>query len=820
VRELPTGTVTFLFTDVEGSTRLLHELGDRYAEVLAEHRRELRDAFSRHGGVEVDTQGDAFFVAFGKASDALAGAAEGCEALEGGPIRVRIGIHTGEPLVTGEGYVGIDVHRAARIGAVGHGGQILVSQSTRDLAGSDSLRDLGEHRLKDLSAPERIYQLGDGDFPPLKSLNQTNLPVQPTPLVGRERELVEVLALLGRNRLVTLTGTGGSGKTRLALQAAAELVDEFADGVWFVSLASLTDATLLKPTIAQVVGARGDLHEFLKPKCSLLLLDNLEQLLPNVAANVAESLSAPNVKLLATSRERLGLAAEQEYPVQTLPLEQAIALFTQRARQLKPSFEPDEHVTEIAGRLDGLPLALELAAARVKVLTPEQIAQRLSHSLNLLTGGTRDAPERQRTLRATIEWSHDLLDEHERRLFARVAIFAGSFDFEAAEAVAEAELDTLASLVEKSLVRQTEDGRFFILATIREFAQEQLASSTDAAEIRQRHARLFLLLGSTAGADLQQGSEQSRWLRRLERELPNLRDALEFLRVDDPAAELDLATALAEFFRLRGHAQEGHRWLDDALTRTHGAHPARVRALEHAVYLAYQSKELDVAQRWVDELRAIAGEAHDRTQAGRALHLAAILALARGDYAVAKGLGKECILLLGDDSYAPYAHQNLGYVSMLQGDIAEGREYILRSFDFVQDEGHDAPAGGFTLLATAALLEGDIADAARLIHENLLRERELGLTPYFAQQSLQVVAAIAAELGDGRASAQILAAAEGSLELSGSQLGPLFQRVHDSTRSTLQERLSAETIAAQWEAGRELYDDDVYALALATLGIE
>jgi predicted ATPase len=739
VRELPTGTVTFLFTDVEGSTRLLHELGDRYAEVLAEHRRELRDAFSRHGGVEVDTQGDAFFVAFGKASDALAGAAEGCEALEGGPIRVRIGIHTGEPLVTGEGYVGIDVHRAARIGAVGHGGQILVSQSTRDLAGSDSLRDLGEHRLKDLSAPERIYQLGDGDFPPLKSLNQTNLPVQPTPLVGRERELVEVLALLGRNRLVTLTGTGGSGKTRLALQAAAELVDEFADGVWFVSLASLTDATLLKPTIAQVVGARGDLHEFLKPKCSLLLLDNLEQLLPNVAERQAVETACD-----------LG------------------------------------HV----------------------------------HSLNLLTGGTRDAPERQRTLRATIEWSHDLLDEHERRLFARVAIFAGSFDFEAAEAVAEAELDTLASLVEKSLVRQTEDGRFFILATIREFAQEQLASSTDAAEIRQRHARLFLLLGSTAGADLQQGSEQSRWLRRLERELPNLRDALEFLRVDDPAAELDLATALAEFFRLRGHAQEGHRWLDDALTRTHGAHPARVRALEHAVYLAYQSKELDVAQRWVDELRAIAGEAHDRTQAGRALHLAAILALARGDYAVAKGLGKECILLLGDDSYAPYAHQNLGYVSMLQGDIAEGREYILRSFDFVQDEGHDAPAGGFTLLATAALLEGDIADAARLIHENLLRERELGLTPYFAQQSLQVVAAIAAELGDGRASAQILAAAEGSLELSGSQLGPLFQRVHDSTRSTLQERLSAETIAAQWEAGRELYDDDVYALALATLGIE
>jgi len=251
--KLPTGTVTFLFTDIEGSTRLLHELGERYAEVLADHRRVLRQAFVRHGGVEVDTQGDAFFVAFGKASEALAAATEAGAALADGPIRVRMGVHTGEPLLTEEGYVGIDVHRAARIAAAGHGGQILVSQSTRDLAGADGLRDLGEHRLKDLSAPERIYQLGDDDFPPLKSLNQSNLPMQPTPLIGRERELSEVVELLGSNQLVTLTGAGGSGKTRLAVQVAAELVEDYADGVWFVSLAAVRDAELTEPAIAQWV---------------------------------------------------------------------------------------------------------------------------------------------------------------------------------------------------------------------------------------------------------------------------------------------------------------------------------------------------------------------------------------------------------------------------------------------------------------------------------------------------------------------------------------------------------------------------------------
>jgi predicted ATPase len=318
------------------------------------------------------------------------------------------------------------------------------------------LRDLGDHRLKDLAAPERIYQLGDADFPPLKSLNATNLPVQASPFIGREHELSEVVELLDDHSLVTLTGAGGSGKTRLALQTAAEVVDDHPDGVWFVSLAAVSDPALVEPTINHVLGAREALTEHLRGKRLLLLLDNLEQLLPDVAPLVA-GLSA---KVLATSRERLNVIGEQEYAVPTLPPAESVALFTERARQLKPSFQPDDAVSEIADRLDGLPLALELAAARVKVLTPVQILERLGHSLDLLTTGARDAPERQRTLRATIEWSYELLSEDDREAFARLAVFAGGFSLEAAEEVCEIGLDDLQSLVDKSLVRQTDRGRF------------------------------------------------------------------------------------------------------------------------------------------------------------------------------------------------------------------------------------------------------------------------------------------------------------------------------------------------------------------------
>jgi predicted ATPase/DNA-binding SARP family transcriptional activator len=521
---LPEGTVTLLSTDVEGSTRLLHELGpEQYREALHRHRQILREVFTRHGGVEVDTQGDAFLISFPTAPDAIRMAQEATHALASGPIRVRIGVHTGAPLLTAEGYVGVDVHRVARIADAGHGGQVLVSESTARLAESPNLVDLGEYRLKDLTAPVRLYQLGDAAFPPLRTLHQTNLPVQTSPLVGRQRELRDVLSRLSEARLVTLTGAGGSGKTRLALQAAADLVEDYPDGVWWVSLSALRDAELVEPTIAQVVGARYGLAEHLRERRALLLLDNLEHLLeaaPRIAQLLAE---APNVRVLATSRERLGIAGEHEYVVPTMDPIEAVALFTARARQLSAAFEPDEAVLQICRRLDGLPLAIELAAARIKVLRPDQILERLGKSLGLLTAGARDAPERQRTLRATIAWSYDLLNAADQTLFARLAVFRGSFDLAAAETICAAEIDTLAALVDKSLLRRTQEGRFFMLETIREYANECLDASGEDG-LHRRHAKYCVALVEPLAYDVR--DLESEAIARLDADRDNIRAAV------------------------------------------------------------------------------------------------------------------------------------------------------------------------------------------------------------------------------------------------------------------------------------------------------
>jgi predicted ATPase/class 3 adenylate cyclase len=631
---LPRGTVTFLFTDIEGSTQLLQELGDEYADVLADHRRVLREEFARHGGIEVGTEGDAFFVAFAKASDALAAAAAGREALADGPVRVRMGLHTGEPTLTEEGYVGIDVHRAARIAAAGHGGQVLVSQATRDLTDASRLRDLGVHRLKDLAAPERLYQLDDDEFPPLRSVDQTNLPVQPTPFVGRESELAEVLALLDAYRIVTLTGPGGSGKTRLALQAAAESVEKYGDGVWFVSLAAVGDPQLIEPTIARVVGGPDDLHEFLRGKRTLLVLDNLEQLLPD-AAGVVTRLDA---RILATSRSRLNIAAEQEFPVPTLPLGDAAALFTQRARQLEPRFEPDAAVRQIAERLDGLPLALELAAARVKVLTPGQILERLGRSLDLLTSGAQDAPERQRTLRGTVEWSYRLLSAGEQRLFARLAVFAGSFELEAAEAVCSAELDVLQSLVDKSLLRHGEDARFFMLETIRALALEKQRELADASSLRGRHDDYFLDVAEELDArDRLSGMRDlsAESLERFERELPSFRAALAGLvEAGRRESVLRLGSALWRFWLNRAQYRDAADWLSKApLDDTTLPLDVRAAALGAAGAVAYYTHDdVDGAERFWREGLDLRRVQDDPYELGAALTRLASVAWRRGDF--------------------------------------------------------------------------------------------------------------------------------------------------------------------------------------------
>ncbi|HEY8501635.1 MAG TPA: adenylate/guanylate cyclase domain-containing protein, partial [Solirubrobacterales bacterium] len=532
--DLPSGTVTFLFTDVEGSTKLLHALGaDAYADALAEHRRILREAFARHSGVEVDTQGDAFFVAFPTAPGALAAAADVTRALADGPIRVRIGLHTGTPLLTDEGYVGADVHRAARIAAAGHGGQVLVSAATAQLVDAAELRDLGLHRLKDLAAPERIHQLGDDEHPPLKALHQTNLPVPATPFLGRESELDELAALLARDdtRLVTLTGPGGTGKTRLALQAAANAADHFPDGVWWVPLAALRDPALVVESAARAVGADGDLVEHIGGKRLLLLLDNFEHLV-TAAGDLAPLLAGcPDLTLVVTSREPLHLDGEHEYAVDPLSRSDAVDLFLTRALAVKRDFVANGEVAQICERLDHLPLAIELAAARVKILSPLDLLERLDRRLPLLAGGHRDAPERQRTLRATIEWSHELLSGEEQRLFARCAVFRGGWTLEAAEQVAHADLDSMQSLVDKSLVRvRPESGRFWMLETIREFAVERLEASGEADEVRERHVEF--VLGLVEEADAMIGPEHKDadiWIPRLTADHDNLRAALDRL---------------------------------------------------------------------------------------------------------------------------------------------------------------------------------------------------------------------------------------------------------------------------------------------------
>ena len=524
--DLPTGTVTFLFTDVEGSTSLLHELGvAAYADALAEHRGVIRKACAAEGGVEVDTQGDAFFFAFPTAPGALAAASALTEALAPGPIKVRAGLHTGTPLLTDGGYVGDDVHRAARIAAAAHGGQVLISTSTAGLVEFD-LADLGEHRFKDLAATERVFQLGDGDFGRRRTLYQTNLPIPATSFLGRERELKEVVDLLSRDevRLLTLTGTGGTGKTRLAVQAAAELGERYEHGIWWVPLASLVDEGLVLEQAGQTLSAKGTLQAHIRDKRMLVIFDNFETVVaagPDVASLVA---ACPNLDVLVTSREPLRVAAEQEYPVLPLAAAESIALFLARVRAARPNYETNGHVAEICSRLDHLPLAVELAAARARVLTPKQLLEHLKERLPLLTGGSRDVPERHRTLRATIDWSYDLLADHEQRLFARISVFAG-FTLVAAVQVCGTDLDTLQALVEKSLLRQA-GGRYWMLETIREFALERLEATEAGDALRDSHAAYFAQLADCRWPELL-GAE-SEWREMVDGERRNLQVALEW----------------------------------------------------------------------------------------------------------------------------------------------------------------------------------------------------------------------------------------------------------------------------------------------------
>jgi len=711
---LPTGTVTFLFTDIEGSTRLLQELGDRYATVRDEHAAIVRRAIALAGGVEVSTEGDSFFVAFGSPSAAVRAAVAAQRALAAHDwpprlsVRVRMGLHTGEGVLGGDNYVGLDVNRSARIAGAAHGGQVIVSDATRALvehALPDGawLRDLGEHRLKDIARPEHLHDLVieglPADFPPPRTLDarQSNLPVQLTSFVGRKEEIAEVKRLLDRTRLLTLTGPGGSGKSRLALQVAAEVLAVFGDGAFFVDLSPVTDPALVPSVVAQVLGVPEvagrpileTVRDRLRDKELLLVIDNFEQVAD--AGPVLEELltAAPTLKVMVTSRVVLSLRGEQEYvvpplalpdperlpDVETLARFEAVRLFTERAQAVRPGFRLTEEnapaVAEICVRLDGLPLAIELAATRIKVLEPEQLLARLQRRLSLLTSGSRTLPERQRTLRAAIAWSHDLLEAAERRLLARLSVFTGGWTLASAEAVCDPEglgldaLHGLTSLVDQSLVRQTEpaegESRFAMLETIREFAHEQLTAGGELDLIGRRHAGHFLGLAVAAEPHLT-AEDQGEWLDRCDREHANLRAALRWaIEAGETNRAQEAAGALWRFWQQRGHLAEGRHWLDEVLSLPSGPAPtaARAKALTGAGGIAWWQEDIAAAGGFYEEALAIERELGDPARIAEALYNQAFVVGAGGDLAPALQLFEESLELFR------YAEDELGVTRVL-----------------------------------------------------------------------------------------------------------------------------------------------------------
>jgi predicted ATPase/class 3 adenylate cyclase len=713
---LPTGTVTFLFTDIEGSTRLAERLGTAaWSELLEAHQAILRAAFGASGGHEIKTEGDSFFVVFRSARAAVGATVTAQRTLAGyawpvdAPVHVRMGLHTGEGVLMPDAdYVGIDVHRAARVAAAGHGGQVLVSATTRALVEGSlpadvTILDLGEHRLKDLSRPERIGQLviaGLPDtFPALKTLTNlpNNLPLMLTSFVGRQREVAEARRLLETTHLLTLTGPGGTGKTRLALQLAAEAIDDFPDGVFFVPLEPISDPALVAETIASTLGVpdvggapiAGRLAAYLASLRMLLVLDNFEQV-TDAAPLIGDLLQgAPGLRIVATSRAALRLYGEQEFPVPPLglpdpahlpPLEaltqyESVALFISRARTMRPDFTVDNDnapaVAEICARLDGLPLAIELAAARIKLLSPQAMLPRLESRLALLGGsGSRNLPARQQTLRGAIAWSYDLLDEAERRLFRRLSVFVGGFALEAAEAIcgpaAEGSsassvdvLETLSALVDQSLLRQSDlltHTRFVMLETIREYGTEALDECGERPEIRRRHALYFTDFAERAAPHLT-GEDRATWLDWLEHEHDNLRTAIAWsIETAESTVGARLGAALWRFWQTRGHLREGLRRLEAVLAIPGCVdHPAeRLQALEAAGGVAYWLGQMEAASVFYEEALIIARGRGDPAEVAQALFdLSFTYIMPRTEMLRAKELVEESLALfqqLGDEA--------------------------------------------------------------------------------------------------------------------------------------------------------------------------
>jgi predicted ATPase/class 3 adenylate cyclase/Tfp pilus assembly protein PilF len=909
----PTGTVTFLFTDIEGSTKLWERSPEAMSEALARHDKILRETIEIHGGHVFKTVGDAFFAAFSTATDALEAGLESQRKLfssewgQTGPLRVRMALHTGAAEERDGDYFGPPLNRVARLLSAAYGGQVLLSLTTQELVGDQlpadvELQDLGEYRLKDLGRPEHVFQLAtsglNADFPSLHTLDvhPNNLPMQSTPLVGREREVREVAERVRSEevRLLTLTGPGGTGKTRLGLQAAADLLEEFSDGAFFVALATITEPELVASTIARVLGVKESaeqslmesLKNYLRDKHLLLVLDNFEQVLEGTSL-IGELLGAcPNLKVLATSRIPLKLYGEQEYlvpplslpdPRVMLPLEvltqyEAVKLFVERAKAAKAGFEvTDENapaVAEICARLDGLPLAIELAAARVKVLTPQKMLDRLSDPLKLLTKGARDLPERQRTLRATMEWSHALLEVGEKALFARLSVFAGGCTLEAIEVVCGAAegdsrvevLDGVESLVDKSLLKEEVVGaepRFVMLETVHQYAREKLEEIGEAEELRRLHAQYFLSLAEEELGTFE-GGGRPEWFQLLEDEQDNFRVALSWsLESDEVEFGLQLAAALQPFWARRGHYGEGRRWLEEVLAKDGPASVvARAKAqnaigwlaqwqgdVERASIAAKEGLELRpqvgkessvavrlqlllgfTAEEWADYERAIelfedilelsrkAGDGW--ATAATLLHLGNVEG-EQGNHEQAVKLYKKSIALCRKLDYPVLQADilvNLGYTRLLQGNYEQATALSKEAIALYQEQGYRHARFEYPVdnLGWAALGRGDVEEAEVKYLESLMLCRELG-NKLVAAESLQGLACVAGKREDMERSARLFGAAEALFRARNiSHDLPEEQELRESYPEAALEQNSAA-----WEEGSKLTFEEAIEYALS-----
>lgn len=828
----PTGVITLLFTDIEASTRLVQLLGPRYPDLLAEHHQILRQTITAWDGAVVDTQGDAFFAVFTQAQDALAAAISIQRSLvtqtwpDGLQVRVRMGLHTGEPSLTQDGYyVGLDIHRAARVCSAGHGGQVLLTQATCNLVLADlpfgvSLRDLGNHRLKDLDRPERLYQLVipdlPADFPAVRSLELFvhNLPTPLTSFIGREKELADVQKLLAYFRLVTLSGPGGTGKTRLAIRVANEQLTAFADGVRFIELAPVSDPTLLPQTVAGVLGLREEpgqpilktLTDTLRAKHLLLVLDNCEHVVAAAASLVEHLLNhCPRLHILTSSREPLGVIGERAYavpalsmppagsrhlpPLETLTQYEAVRLFIERASYVLPDFAASNEnapaIAHICQRLDGIPLAIELAAARVRTLSVEQIARRLDDRFVLLKGNNHRAVPRQKTLRALIDWSYDLLTESEKLLFRRLSVFVGGWSLESAEAVvtddqfpAAAVLDGLDRLVNKSLINVRHENslpRYFFLDTIHQYAREKLIESAEMDHIRDQHLHYFLQQAQDAEPGLK-GLEQLRWFQWLERELDNLRAAMRWAEQDEQGHSpwlpgekrrveqgVKLAGALWWFWILNGHLNEAVQWFQSLLHRTYENEAALsltyCQAIWRASCLSYFANRWAQAAQLAEKALPLC-EFHDEKD-GRAIawFVLANVARTQQDYARAQQLFQQSydqFQATGNEWGMALVLNLLGWKAFFQQDYEKAEAIGMDCLRLRRKIGVKVGvAAALDLLGTVARVKGEFKRAEALLQESLMTVKGMNAR-YTTSVTLTQLGHVTLALGDAERAALYL----------------------------------------------------------------